>query len=262
MDTKGRALVMVLASSGMRVGEADSLSSVVKDGEASSNAGAAALSVVDGILWEESFWGFIPIYLGMLDATWLISNSEASGGSSRTKVSTIGSVSSATLAHSTWTNDITMKEVHSDTIGYARESIEGKGRGYTGAVALAGSFAATDIITPVVIIEETAAARIGTDVIAIDDSEGYLSARLRYLSTSSWTSPLVSASITHGSGNSWLKPWLNKGDSSVNGEPELAQEWRVSIRVVKDVGSFWNRAYSYLSGLIIPIWIPSLPPWT
>ena len=232
-------------------GETVSHVSVVKEGNAESYAGAIALNVVDGYV---DVWPIgVDVELDMLDVTGLGSYSSAEGLSSRTRVFTNDWVRAYTHADSSWYPSVpdVPTSAASRTSGNADQSIKGKGLGSATSAAGAGSIAATNVVdscTGNLIAEDFAAVGEGTDVMATDGSRMYPVASLRRVETSAWTWPSVSAELTGGSGNSWLKPWKNAGDSTVSGEIYLDPVGTVETDVDKNLAVNPNYAYGYLAG--------------
>ena len=232
-------------------GRAGSHVSVVKEGNAESYAGAIALNVVDGYV---DVWPIgVDVELDMLDVTGLGSYSSAEGLSSRTRVFTNDWVRAYTHADSSWYPSVpdVPTSAASTTNGSASQSIKGKGLGSATSAAGAGSIAATNVVdscTGNLIAEDFAAVGEGTDVMATDGSRMYPVASLADVETSAWTSPSVSAELTGGSGNSWLKPWKNAGDSTVSGEIYLDPVGTVETDVDKNLAVNPNYAYGYLAG--------------
>ena len=260
-------------------GEAGSGVSVVKEGSASSEAGAIALSVVDGYVYVEYDWmPVVDVELDMLDVTALGSMSMAEGESFRTRVYTHDWVDADTYAGSSMFVEDTWPEcpppcpppspvlpavlADSATSGRADQVIKGKGLGLATSAAGAGAIAASNVVDWFVgpIAEDFAAVGIGTYVDATDGSMMYPMACLSDVDTSAATYNLtdlwvleerVSAEITDGSGNSWLNPRRNLGDSVVSGALVLSPDGTVETDVDKDLDSDPNYAYGYLAGYSI-----------
>ena len=259
-------------------GEAGSKVSVVKEGSASSEAGAIALSVVDGNVWVLPI--DVDVELDMLDVTALGSMSMAEGESSRTRVFTHDWVEADTFAGSamfvedTWPQcpppcpppspELPAVLAYSATSGKADQVIKGRGEGFAASAAGAGAIAASNVVDwfgP--IADDFAAVGEGTGVVAEDGSRMYPMACLSDVDTSAATYDLnvwwvpeerVSAEITGGSGNSWLNPRRNLGDSVVSGALVLSPDGTVLTGVDNDLGFAPNYAYGYLGGytIIVP----------
>ena len=252
-------------------GEAGSHVSVVKDGEAESQAGAIALNVVDGFVFVYPI--FEEFELDMLDVTGLGSLSTAEGYSSRTRIYTHGWVEADTFAGSsmfvedTWppcpppcpppSPELSAVLADSATSGKADQVIKGRGEEFAASAAGAGSIAASNVDG----IEDFAAVGIGTGVEAPDGSRIYPVACLSDVETSAATYNLidwepyieerVSAEITGGSGNSWLNPRRNLGGSVVSGALVLSPDGTVITDVDNYLGFNPNEAYGYLAGYTI-----------